>query len=118
MSCPTEAARSSRSEQETDADVAYAVVLMTGDDLGGPKTALPDSYQPRARQNVLVELGLFLGKLGRSHVSVLFEPGVEMPSDYSGVLYTPIDPAGAWQFKLAKEIYAAGIEVDLNKLLH
>jgi predicted nucleotide-binding protein len=101
-------------EQETD--VAYAVVLMTADDLGGPKTALPDSYQLRARQNVLVELGLFLGKLGRSHVSVLFEPGVEMPSDYDGVLYTPLDPGAAWRFKLATEIHAAGIEVDLNKL--
>jgi predicted nucleotide-binding protein len=102
---------------EAETDVAFAVVLMTADDLGGPKTTPPGSYRPRTRQNVLVELGLFLGKLGRSRVSVLFEPDVEMPSDYAGVLYTQLDAAGAWQFKLAKEIHAAGIEVDLNKLL-
>jgi len=102
---------------EEETNVAFAVVLMTADDLGGPKTMSPDSYSPRARQNVLVELGLFLGKLGRSHVSVLFQPGIEMPSDYAGVLYTPLDPGGAWHFKLAKEINAAGISINLNKLL-
>jgi predicted nucleotide-binding protein len=102
---------------EAETDVAFAVVLMTADDFGGPKSAPRDSCRARARQNVLVELGLFLGKLGRAHVSVLFEPGVEMPSDYSGVLYTELDAGGAWQFKLAKEINAAGIPVNLNKLL-
>jgi hypothetical protein len=39
-----------------------------------------------------------------------------MPSDYSGVLFLPYDDAGTWQFSLAKEIRAAGIPVDLNKL--
>ena len=101
---------------EDETDVGFAVVLRTADDLGGPKTARPESYRPRARQNVLVELGLFLGKLGRQRVAVLFEPGGEMPSDYSGVLYTELDPGAAWRFKLATEIHAAGIEVDLNNL--
>lgn len=101
---------------EDYSDVGYAVVLMTGDDRGGPKDAGPESYQLRARQNVLLELGLFLGKLGRERVCILYKPEVEMPSDYQGVLYVELDQAGAWRFRLAEEINAVGIQVDLNRL--
>jgi predicted nucleotide-binding protein len=103
---------------EAHTDVGYAVVLMTPDDRGGPKDQPPDSYRFRARQNVLVELGVFLGKLGRSNVVVIYHPEVEMPSDYDGVLFKKWDgPDGGWRFELAKEINAAGIPVDLNRLL-
>jgi len=103
---------------EAYADVGFAVVLMTGDDRGGAKAVSPDQYQPRARQNVLLEMGFFLGRLGRGHVCVLYEPGVEMPSDYAGVLYKykPFDPAGNWRWELAREIDVSGIPVDLNRL--
>jgi predicted nucleotide-binding protein len=102
---------------EAYADVGFAVVLMTGDDRGGPRAASPDSYQPRARQNVVLEMGFFLGRLGRGQVCVLYEPEVEMPSDYSGVLFKKLDAAGTWKFALAGEIKAAGIDVDVNRLL-
>ena len=71
---------------------------------------------PRARQNVILEFGYFLGKLGRSKVCGLYCEGVELPSDYDGVLYTKVDPEGAWQFKLVKELKAAGFDVDANRL--
>jgi predicted nucleotide-binding protein len=100
---------------EHHADVGFAVVLLTPDDVGYPKDD-PSKVKPRARQNVVLELGFFLGKLHRPRVSALLKGGIEIPSDYSGVLYTPMDDAGAWKFKLATEIRAAGIEVDLNKL--
>lgn len=95
-------------------DVRFAVVLLTADDRGGP--AASDQLHPRARQNVVFELGYFVGRLGRSRVTVLYDTGVELPSDMSGVLYTPADEAGAWRLKLAREMKAAGIPVDLNKL--
>lgn len=102
-------------EKFTDyADVSFAVVLMTGDDVGGVKGTPPKELTPRARQNVVLELGYFLARLGRGHVCALFEPGVEIPSDYSGVLYLPLDDAGAWKLQLAREVKAAGIQVDLN----
>lgn len=101
---------------EAHTDVGFAVILMTADDRGGPATASTDTYQPRARQNVLLEMGFFLGRLGRGHVCVLYEPGVEMPSDYSGVLYKPLDSAGNWKWELAREIDAARIPVDFNRL--
>jgi hypothetical protein len=95
-------------------EVGFAIILLTADDRGGP--ASHEELQPRARQNVVFELGYFIGRLGRSRVTVLYETGVELPSDMSGVLYTLADEAGAWQLKLAREMKAAGIPVDLNQL--
>ncbi len=101
---------------EENASVGYAVVLLTGDDVGAPRTA-PENLKPRARQNVLLELGYFLGSLGRTHVCALREDGVEIPSDLSGVVYVPFDAAGAWKLRLATEIKAAGIDIDLNLVM-
>ena len=101
---------------EDHAKVGFAVVLLTPDDIGYPKDTHTDA-KPRARQNVVLELGFFLGKLGRAGVCALLKDGVEIPNDYAGVLYKPMDAMGAWKFALAKEIKEAGIEVDLNKIL-
>ncbi|MFC1955321.1 TIR domain-containing protein [Chloroflexota bacterium] len=101
----------------SEIDVGYAVVLLTPDDLGADASE-KDKLQPRARQNVAFELGYFIAKLGRERVRALYSEGVELPSDYQGVLYTKIDPAGAWQMELAREIKAAGIQIDLNKLVY
>jgi predicted nucleotide-binding protein len=95
-------------------EVGFAVILLTADDRGGPMAS--EDLQPRGRQNVVFELGYFIGCLGRSRVTVIYDAGVELPSDMSGVLYTPADEAGAWQLKLAREMKAAGIPVDMNKL--
>lgn len=96
-------------------DVTFAVVLMTADDIGGTKSATP-ALKDRARQNVILELGYFMGKIGRKHVCVLYEKGVELPSDYYGVVYIEIDDRGAWRYALGKELKEAGLQVDLNKL--
>lgn len=102
---------------EDYADVGFAVILMTGDDRGGQSTASPDTYRLRARQNVLLEMGFFLGSLGRGRVCVLYDPEVEMPSDYSGVLFKKLEPGDGWKLELAREINAAGIDVNLKGLL-
>jgi predicted nucleotide-binding protein len=101
---------------EAHADVGYAVILFTPDDVGYPKDH-PEWAKSRARQNVVLELGFFLGALGRQRVCVLYSGEIEMPSDFSGVLYVPLDPSGAWQFHLAKEIKSSGIDIDLNKAM-
>jgi len=97
---------------EAHADVGFAVVLLTPDDVGGASSA--GKLSPRARQNVILELGFFIGRLGRSRVCALYVEGVEIPSDIHGVLYVPYDAANGWRLKLAHEIRAAGITVDLN----
>ena len=102
---------------EKHADVGYAVVLLTGDDHGGLAGDDPANYQPRARQNVILELGYFVGKLGRAHVCVLHEQGVEIPSDFHGVVYLVLDGGEAWKLTLAREMKVAGLNVDMNRAL-
>ena len=100
---------------ELHSNVGFAIVLLTADDLGKTKTDEEEKY--RARQNVILEMGYFIGKLGRNKVFPLYENGVELPSDLHGVLYNPIDEANSWKFRLAKELKAAGYYVDANNLL-
>jgi hypothetical protein len=100
---------------EKHANVGFAIVLLTPDDFGR-SAKHPDKTQLRARQNVILELGIFIGKLGRKRVCPLYVDGVELPSDIHGVLYVPYDQGGDWRRALAKEIIAAGIEVDTKKL--
>lgn len=97
------------------ADVHFAVVLLTGDDVGRPRAAKTEPSL-RARQNVILELGYFLGRLGRARVCALYEAGVEVPSDYSGVLFVELDAAERWKFDLVRELLAAGFDVDANRI--
>jgi hypothetical protein len=96
-------------------DVAFVVALLTPDDIAHVRTASPEEAKGRARQNVILELGYFVGKLGRSKVLPLVKGEVEIPSDFAGIVYTPYD--NAWQYKLVQELDAAGIAVDANALL-
>lgn len=96
-------------------DAGFAVVLLTADDRGGRLDQPYDEQSPRARQNVIFELGFFIGKIGRDRVCALYEDGVEVPSDYQGVVFIPLDLRLAWRLELAKEMKAAGLPVDLNK---
>ena len=102
---------------EKYADVPFAVVLFTPDDVGYSKATSPEAAKPRARQNVVFELGFFIGKLGRRRVCVLRKDGTEILSDYHGVLFVPMDSDGAWKLRLGREIKAADLPVDLNKIL-
>lgn len=99
------------------ADVDFAVVLLTPDDLGGAKASSPEKLQPRARQNVILELGFFVGKLSRKHVCALYRGPLELPSDYLGVGYVALDDAGGWRLQLAKELRGAGFSVNVNLAL-
>lgn len=100
---------------EEHTDVECAVILLTPDDLGGKVGADPNTFRGRARQNVIMELGLFIGKLGRSRVCVLHKENLELPTDIHGLLYTPLDSGGGWKNKLVQELKAAGLSVDANK---
>lgn len=101
---------------EEHAQAAFAVVLLTPDDAGALENE-KDKLRPRARQNVIFEFGYFIGRLGRKRVCALTRGDLEMPSDYDGVLYVPLDAAGAWRMRLVKELRAAGLNVDANLAL-
>jgi predicted nucleotide-binding protein len=95
-------------------DVCYAIVIYTSCDLGKDKEEV--DLKPRARQNVVFEHGFMCAHLGRSHVCALLEEGVEQPGDLKGVIYKPLDAAGAWKYLIADEMKAVGLEVDKNKI--
>jgi predicted nucleotide-binding protein len=99
---------------EAYADVGFAVVLLTPDDIGG---SIGGAQHHRARQNVILELGFFIGRLGRARVCALMAPDIEIPSDILGIVWTPIDSAGAWKQGLAKELQAGGYTVNLNRIM-
>lgn len=99
-------------------DVGFAVVLLTPDDMGcAANDVKAEKLKPRARQNVITELGFFIGKLGRTRVCALHKGEVELPSDYSGVLYLPMDESDAWKTKLAQELVEAKMSIDIAGLL-
>jgi predicted nucleotide-binding protein len=107
-------------EKHSDyADVSFAVALFTPDDLGEAKERVKavEDLRDRAGQNVVFELGYFIGRLGRSNAVALVKGHIEFPSDYSGVIYIPVDEAGSWRFTLVRELRAAGFDVDANRLL-
>ena len=98
---------------EAHGAVGFAVVLLTPDDEGCEKGG---TLAPRPRQNVLLELGYFVGRLGRKRVCALKRGELEIPSDFGGVVYEPFDAAGGWKQKL-QELEAAGYEFDWNKVM-
>jgi predicted nucleotide-binding protein len=100
--------------REEAADVGFAVVLMTPDDLGKAEKAI--DLNPRARQNVVFELGFFIGKLGSERVTALVKGDIELPSDFDGVVYISLDKED-WQAKLGDELQEAGYEIDWNKVM-
>jgi predicted nucleotide-binding protein len=100
--------------EKNSSDVNFAIILLTADDEG--KAKIETDFKIRARQNVVFEMGYFLGKLGREKVFLLLENGVDKPSDLDGIAYVPIDNADGWKLKLVKELKAAGYNVTADDL--
>ena len=98
---------------EAYSDVGFAIVLLTPDDVGATEIER-DNLKERARQNVILELGYFIGKLDRENVCALYKGSIELPSDFDGVIYVSLQDD--WKLKLANEIDASGIEIDFNLL--
>lgn len=87
----------------------YAIALLSPDD------KLEDGSK-RARQNVILEIGYFIGKLGKERVRILRKGDIEIPSDLQGILYENHDKPGAWKIKICKELIAVGIYVDMKSV--
>lgn len=73
-------------------EIGYGIVLATADDEGYRKDA-PNEKMYRCRQNVVLELGMLLAKLGRDRIAILLQrpKETERPSDIQGLLYIPFE---------------------------
>ena len=96
------------SETET---AGYAIALITPDDLS-------QDGNNRARQNVILEIGYFVGFLGKERLRMIVKGDVEIPSDLQGILYEKHNTSGAWKIKLLKELQAVGIYVDIQAAIN
>lgn len=98
---------------EAYSDVHVAIALFTQDDIGMAKEE-KENEKYRARQNVVFEAGYFMGYLGRENVIMVAEENVEIPGDLSGMVYTTKEN---WEIEMLKDLNAAGMKIDMNKLL-
>lgn len=95
---------------------AYGIVLLTPDDVGYAKDQ-ESNKQFRARQNVVLELGMLVGLLGRKNVAVLYKGPLELPSDINGLCYISFNADVAeTNVKLVKELVEAGIPVEARNI--
>jgi len=114
---------------EKYSDVGFAFVILTPDDIGmlslsytrfrpehfikGPFPSLLD-FKPRARQNVVLEFGYFIGLLGRDRVCCLHKGGVELPSDMHGIVYIPFkESVNEVKDEIVKELKEADYEIKM-----
>jgi hypothetical protein len=100
---------------EANSDVGFAIVLLTPDDLG--RANADEHLESRARQNVLLELGYFIAKLGRERVCALRRGSVIVPSDFAGVIWEDMDAGGGWKQRLGRELEAAGQSINWNSVM-
>ena len=104
-------------EEHTN-EVNFGIVLATPDDIGYAKDN-EDKKRYRARQNVVLELGMLLAKIGRSKVAILLSQAEDMekPSDIDGLIYIPFkDNIEETKLSLAKEMQSNGYTLDISKL--
>ena len=93
--------------------VNYAIILMTADDTG--KANLEMDYKPRARQNVILEMGYFMARIKRSNMFLLLEDdNIEIPSDISGVVHCSVNED--WKHQLAHELKECGYKVTSDDI--
>ncbi|MEM4725215.1 MAG: nucleotide-binding protein, partial [Candidatus Hadarchaeum sp.] len=101
------------------AEASFGVVLATPDD-EGHRANRPDEKAYRARQNIVLELGMLVAKLGRQNVAILLktQENMERPSDIQGLIYVPFkdDIAKEAGVSLAKTMSARGYQIDVKKL--
>lgn len=103
--------------EEYGSDVNYAIVLATPDDEG--KCVTEDKMKRRVRQNVVLELGMFLSKLGRERVAILLKEAedFEKPSDIQGLIYIPFqNKVDEVAVSLAKELDKQNYKIDTKNL--
>jgi predicted nucleotide-binding protein len=102
---------------EANIDVRYACVLLTPDDEGYPAGQQKEK-KLRARQNVILELGMFLVRLGRKRVAILHKGSLELPSDISGLIYIRFNKrVDEVKERLGAELQEAGFPINIKDLL-
>jgi predicted nucleotide-binding protein len=104
---------------EDYSDAAFTIVILAPDDYGCLVSEYSDreTLKKRARQNVIFELGYFIGKINRNKVIAIIVDDIEIPSDLSGIIYIKMDNDDGWKIKLVRELRELGIQIKMDGLL-
>jgi predicted nucleotide-binding protein len=104
-------------EQHIYQEAAFGIILLTPDDYGYIKTGTDADRQPRARQNVILEMGMIMAALGRSRMVILKKGALELPSDAGGILYIEFNEhVREITPKLAQRLQSAGFNIDPHRI--
>ena len=97
-------------------NVEFAVILLTPDDIGKSKD---EQGKPKFRpsQDSIAILVACMIHLGRDRTCCLYKGELELPSTMDGIILTPMDPHSGWELKLVREMKAAGLPVELKKVI-
>jgi len=102
-----------------NAESSFGIVLLTPDDVGYAKKDGEADAKPRARQNVIMEMGMLLSSLTRERVAILQKGFVEHPSDTAGIIYIPFNEHVKEAVpKLASRLQAVGIDISAAAIAH
>lgn len=98
-------------------DAAFGIVLLTPDDFGYSKDQAEPDRKPRARQNVILELGMVMAALGRDKVAILQKGALERPSDTDGILRIEFNGHVREAVpKLVQQLGEAGFSMDARMI--
>jgi predicted nucleotide-binding protein len=104
-------------EQNIYREAAFGIILMTPDDFGYAKTETDADRRPRARQNVILEMGMVMAALGRERMAILQKGILERPSDTDGILRIEFnDHAREIVPKLVQRLQAAGFRISAARV--
>lgn len=104
-------------EQHIYKESGFGIVLLTPDDFGYAKTGTEADRQPRARQNVILELGMVMAALGRKKMAIVQKGALERPSDTDGILRISFnDHVREIVPNLVQRLQAAGFEISAGMI--
>jgi len=102
---------------DKEGQAKFGIVLLTPDDMGYAKDSGAENAEPRARQNVVLEMGMLLSAIGRSNVTILKKGHLEPPSDAQGILYIPYnDHVKEVVPRLVDRLTSAGFILDPSSI--
>ena len=104
---------------QNSSSTSFGIVLMTPDDMGYAQKTGADSIQPRARQNVVLEMGMLISSIGRRNIAILVKGHLERPSDADGILYIPFNNHVKETVpRLASRLKESGFVLNPDKVAH
>lgn len=102
-----------------NASTAFGIVLMTPDDMGYALSKGQDFVQPRARQNVVLEMGMLISSIGRKNMAIIIKGHLEKPSDADGILYIAFNNHVKETVpRLANRLKESGFILSPDKITH